>query len=120
MIFDVGHLILITALLIAVFGVAVAFWGGYTRNSKLVASSFNAIYAVFALVFAASLILWYGLLGDHFELSYVWNHSEIALPTFYKFAALWGGNRAACFSGRCSLQALAWQWRCRIATSTRC
>ncbi len=92
MIFDVGHLILITALLIAVFGVAVAFWGGYTRNSKLVASSFNAIYAVFALVFAASLILWYGLLGDHFELSYVWNHSEIALPTFYKFAALWGGQ----------------------------
>ncbi len=92
MIFDVGHLILITALLIAVFGVVVAFWGGYTRNSKLVASSFNAVYAVFALVFAASLILWYGLLDDHFELSYVWNHSEIALPTFYKFAALWGGQ----------------------------
>jgi cytochrome c-type biogenesis protein CcmF len=92
MIFDVGHLILISALLITIFGVVVAFWGGHTRNVKLVASSFNAVYAGFALVFVAAVILWYGLLGDHFELSYVWNHSEIALPTFYKFAALWGGQ----------------------------
>lgn len=92
MIFDVGHLILITALLIASFGVVVAFWGGQTRNVKLIASSFNAIYATLALVGAAAVILWYGLLGDHFELSYVWNHSEIALPNFYKFAALWGGQ----------------------------
>lgn len=92
MIFDVGHLILMTALLIAIFGVVVAFWGGQSRNPKLIASSFNAIYAISALVGVAAVILWYGLLGDHFELSYVWNHSEIALPNFYKFAALWGGQ----------------------------
>ena len=41
---------------------------------------------------AAAALLWYGLLGDHFELTYVWNHSERALPTFYKFSALWGGQ----------------------------
>ena len=92
MIFDIGYLILITALVIAVFGIVAGAWGGRNRNGKLVASSFNAVYAVAGLVLAAALILWYGLLNDHFELTYVWNHSERALPTFYKFSALWGGQ----------------------------
>ncbi len=92
MIFDVGYLILITALVISAFGIVAGFWGGKQRNTKLVASSFNAVYAVALLVIAAAALLWYGLLGDHFELTYVWNHSERALPTFYKFSALWGGQ----------------------------
>ncbi len=92
MIFDIGYLILISALVIAAFGVAAGFWGGHKRNTKLAASSFNAVYAVAGLVLLAAALLWYGLLGDHFELSYVWNHSERALPTFYKFSALWGGQ----------------------------
>src|SRR4051794_4751584 len=92
MIFDVGYLILITALVISAFGIVAGFLGGKQRNTKLVASSFNAVYAVAVLVLAAAALLWYGLLGDHFELTYVWNHSERALPTFYKFSALWGGQ----------------------------
>jgi cytochrome c-type biogenesis protein CcmF len=92
MIFDVGYLILISALVICAFGIVTGFFGGQRRNTRLVASSFNAVYAVAALVLAASILLWYGLLGDHFELTYVWNHSERALPAFYKFSALWGGQ----------------------------
>ncbi len=92
MIFDVGYLILVTALLLAVFGVIAGFWGGRQRNPSLVASSFHAIYAVAALVLLAAMILWYGLLTDKFQVNYVWNHSEKALPTFYKFSALWGGQ----------------------------
>jgi cytochrome c-type biogenesis protein CcmF len=92
MIFNVGYLILITALLLSAFGVVVGFWGGQTRNSKLVASSFNAVYASAILVGLAAIILWYGLLTDQFQVSYIWNHSERALPFFYKFAALWGGQ----------------------------
>ncbi len=92
MIFDVGYLILISSLVLAVFGAVVSFVGGKQRNTKLIASGFNAVYAVTALVALAAIILWYGLLTDRFELSYVWNHSERALPYFYKFAALWGGQ----------------------------
>jgi cytochrome c-type biogenesis protein CcmF len=92
MIFNIGYLILITAMLLTVFGMGVGFWGGRTRNAKLAASSFSAIYAVAALVGIASIILWYGLMTDQFQVSYVWNHSERALPLFYKFAALWGGQ----------------------------
>lgn len=92
MIFDIGYLILIAGLVLALFGIFTGFWGGYKRNTKFVASSFNAVYAVAILVLSAALILWYGLIDNHFELTYVWNHSERALPTFYKFSAFWGGQ----------------------------
>lgn len=92
MIFDIGHLILLTALVLAAFGIIVGYFGGQRRNTRLIQSSFNAVYAVAGLVFIATAILWYGLLTDAFQLSYVWNHSERALPTFYKFSALWGGQ----------------------------
>lgn len=92
MIFDIGHLILLTALLLTVFGIVTGYLGGRRRNTRLIQSSFNAVYAVAVLVFAATAILWYGLLTDAFQLSYVWNHSERALSPFYKFSALWGGQ----------------------------
>ena len=92
MIFDIGYLILITGLVLAAFGVIAGFWGGAKRNTKLIQSSFHAVYAVALLVLAAAAILWYGLFSDAFELNYVWNHSERALPVFYKFSALWGGQ----------------------------
>lgn len=92
MIFDIGYFILIASLLIAAFGIVVGFLGGHRRNTKLVESSFNAVYAVAGLVLAATVILWYGLLSDAFQLTYVWNHSERALSSFYKFSALWGGQ----------------------------
>ncbi|HRA66640.1 MAG TPA: hypothetical protein PL187_11510, partial [Caldilinea sp.] len=92
MIFDIGHLILLAALVLAAFGILGGYFGGQRRNTRLIQSSFNAVYAVAALVLAATAILWYGLLSDAFQLSYVWNHSERALPNFYKFSALWGGQ----------------------------
>jgi cytochrome c-type biogenesis protein CcmF len=92
MIFDIGHLILLTALVLAAFGILAGYLGGQRRNTRLIQSSFNAVYAVAALVLMSALILWYGLLTDAFQLSYVWNHSERALPAFYKFSALWGGQ----------------------------
>jgi len=92
MIFDIGFLILIAAFVLAAFGVVIGYFGGQRRNTKLIDSSYHAVYAVAALVSLATLLLWYGLLTDAFELSYVWNHSERALPIFYKFSALWGGQ----------------------------
>ncbi len=92
MIFNIGYLLLVTALAISFFGAFAGFWGGRKRSANLTESSFHAVYAVGALVLAAAVILWYGLLADQFQLAYVWNHSERALPLFYKFSALWGGQ----------------------------
>ncbi len=117
MIFDFAYLTLVLALVLCVFGIAAGFWrgrlgtieteegvqpSGHTGSSKvpngvswserLTASSFHSIYAVCGLVGIAAAILWYGLLTDQFQISYIWNSSERSLPTFYKFAAIWGGQ----------------------------
>ena len=92
MIFNIGYLILITALVIAIFGMIAGVWGGQRRNTRLIEVGHNAVVGVAILVSMAAAILWYALLGDHFEVIYVWNHSEVALPAFYKLAALWGGQ----------------------------
>lgn len=92
MIFNLGYLILIVAFVLASFGCVAGFIGGQKRNTKLTEVSFNAVFSVGALVTIASVILWYALLTDKFQVLYVWNHSERNLPTFYKFSALWGGQ----------------------------
>jgi cytochrome c-type biogenesis protein CcmF len=92
MIFNIGYLALVIALVLAAFGTFAGYWGGRTRSANLAASSFHAVYAVGALVALAAIILWYGLLADQFQLNYVWSHSERALPIFYKFSAFWGGQ----------------------------
>ena len=95
MIFNFGYLVLVTALLVALFGVVAGLLGGSRRHAGLVESSYHAVFAVAGLVLVAALILWYGLLFDQFQLDYVWNHSEVALPTFYKFSSLWGGQQGS-------------------------
>ncbi len=117
MIFDFAYLTLVLALILCAFGMAAGFWGGRltsmqaehnplysgrspTSNSlngaswseRLTESSFHSIYAVCTLVGIAAVILWYGLLTDQFQIGYIWNSSERTLPTFYKFAAIWGGQ----------------------------
>ncbi|MXY92467.1 MAG: heme lyase CcmF/NrfE family subunit [Caldilineaceae bacterium SB0664_bin_27] len=117
MIFDFAYLTLVLALVLSAFGAAAGFWGGRlvpgvasqgtaasgqngptVRNPsaawghRLTASSFHSIYAVCALVGISAAVLWYGLLTDQFQITYIWNSSERTLPTFYKFAAIWGGQ----------------------------
>jgi cytochrome c-type biogenesis protein CcmF len=92
MIFNIGYLILITALVLAAFGIITGMLGGWQRNARLIQSSYNSVWAVAGLVVIASVILWYALLADQFQVIYVWNSSERALPVFYKFAAMWGGQ----------------------------
>ena len=92
MIFNVAYLLLVVALLISIFGIGAGIWGGRKRLLPMSDTSFHAVYAVAALTISAAIILWYALLSDSFQLSYVWNHSERAMPIGYKFAAIWGGQ----------------------------
>ena len=97
MLYNVGYLVLITAMLLTVFGVGVGLWGGQTRNAKLAASSFNVVYATAVLVGLAAIILWYALLTDQFQLTYVWNGHCRLFTSFPHFGA---GKRGVCSFGR--------------------
>jgi len=89
---EVGYIALMTALVLAVFGIIANIAGVRRNQMTLVASGRNAVYAVGLLVLTAAVSLWYSLLAMDFNVEYVATHVERALPVFYKFSSLWGGQ----------------------------
>jgi cytochrome c-type biogenesis protein CcmF len=87
------------ALLLAFLAAAYAFVGGligiYTRKQLLTKSARHAGMAVFGLVTLAVASLEYFFFTDNFSMAYVAQHSNRALPGFYKFAALWAGQEGS-------------------------
>ena len=56
MIFNIGYLILITALVIAIFGMIAGVWGGQRRNTRLIEVGHNAVVGVAILVDRKSVV----------------------------------------------------------------
>jgi cytochrome c-type biogenesis protein CcmF len=87
------------ALLLAFVCAVYAFVGGiaaiYTRHPLLVKSTRQAGIATCALIFTATLSLEYLFFSDNFSSAYVVSHSNRALSTFYKVAALWSGQEGS-------------------------
>ncbi len=90
-----GEFALWIALLAAVFGMWMGFWGGRTQRGDLVLSAERSIYAVSFLLVVASLGVIAAFVGDKFEYWYVASYSNRELETFYKVAGLWAGQRGS-------------------------
>lgn len=89
---DMAYLGLVTGLILACLGTVTGFAGGHTRRADWIRVSTRALIATSGLTVAATAFLWSALLQGRFELLYVAQQTESALPRFYKFAALWGGQ----------------------------
>ncbi len=96
-----GSFALLLALLAAVYAFAAGIVGILTRRTALTKSARNAGMAVFGLVTLAVASLEYFFFTDNFTMAYVAEHSNHALPLFYKFAALWSGQEGSL---------LFWSW----------
>jgi cytochrome c-type biogenesis protein CcmF len=96
-----GSLALLLAFLAAVYAVAAGIVGILTRRTLLTKSARNAGMAVFALVTVAVACLEYFFFTNDFSLAYVVEHSNRALPPYYKFASLWAGQEGSL---------LLWTW----------
>ncbi len=92
---DIGYISLLLALVVTLYGAVAGIWAQRARWPGMVESARRALYAYTILVTISTLALWYLLLTDDFSVTYVAGHSERALPTFYKFAALWGGQEGS-------------------------
>jgi cytochrome c-type biogenesis protein CcmF len=90
-----GSFALILAFICAVY----AFGGGITaiitRHPLLVKSTRQAGIATCCLIFIATFSLEYLFFSDNFSAAYVVAHSNRALATFYKIAALWAGQEGS-------------------------
>jgi len=96
-----GSFALLLALLAAVYAFVAGIVGIVTRRTVLTKSARNAGMAVFGLITLAVASLEYFFFTDNFTMAYVAEHSNRALPLFYKFAALWSGQEGSL---------LFWSW----------
>ena len=92
MITDLGYVAMVLALVLAVYGIVASVLGARRNVTELINSGRNAVYVVGLLVLFAAAVLWRALLTNNFQLEFVAQHSERALPVAYKFSALWGGQ----------------------------
>jgi cytochrome c-type biogenesis protein CcmF len=90
-----GSFALLLAFIAAVYAFGAGIAGIITRRPLLTKSARNAGMAVFGLITLAVGALEYFFFTDNFSLAYVAEHSNRALPLFYKFAALWAGQEGS-------------------------
>jgi cytochrome c-type biogenesis protein CcmF len=97
----VGSVMLLLALLAALFGLFAGIVGIAARRALFTRAARYSLLVVFPAVSVATAGLVSLLLGNDFSMSYVAEHSSRALPFWYKVAALWAGQEGSL---------LFWSW----------
>ncbi len=92
---DIGHLILILALVSSGYSVLISLLGARLQRESYLQSGQHALYATAVLVTLSSLLLWQQILGNDFHNEYVASYSNRAMPAFYVFASFWGGQKGS-------------------------
>ena len=90
-----GSVALLLAFLAAVYAFVAGIVGIVTRRPLITKSARNAGMAIFGLVILAAACLEYFFFANDFSSAYVAEHSNRALPAYYKFAALWSGQEGS-------------------------
>ena len=91
----VGRALLILALAVALYGIAVSLYGAVRRRDEFVVSGRRAVYAIAALVTGAFAILEFAFLRSDFSFATVAGHSSTTTPTFYRGAAAWSSQEGS-------------------------
>lgn len=92
---DLGHLVLVLALACAGYAIVVSILGARRKEEAIIRSSEHAVYAVVFLITLAAVVLWRQILTHDFHNEYVASYTNRAMPGFYLFSALWGGQKGS-------------------------
>jgi cytochrome c-type biogenesis protein CcmF len=90
-----GQFALWAALLLGLWGVAIAFSGRWQDRRDLAASVIRSVYAVFGCLVVASLALWKGLISHDFNIEYVAAYTSRNLPPYFIVSAFWAGQKGS-------------------------
>src|SRR5262245_3710804 len=101
-----GSFSLILALVLSFYAFAAGAWAlwrgahssdafGVSPFDRLSETARRAGIATFVSVSAAAFALIVAVFSNDFSLAYIRDHSNIALPGLYKFAALWSGQEGS-------------------------
>ena len=90
-----GQFCLLFAFCLSVYAVVSSFLAGKLGHRRLVQTAERSVIVVCVLVTLTVGTLWYQLLNNNFGLQFVAQNSNRAMPWFYKFGALWGGQEGS-------------------------
>jgi len=94
---DIGYVVLVIALPIALFSAAAAVVGARTGSKRLVASARSSIIVVFSLYTLALAIILYAFITKDFSLKIVAGHASQNLPAVYTLSALYADKAGSIF-----------------------
>jgi len=92
---ELGNIFLHFALILCAYSILISVLGGKTNRPNLVQSARNAVWGVSILVTSCVGLLVACFLTGKFHVEYVHQYSNSTMPTFYKIAALWGGQNGS-------------------------
>jgi len=92
---QIGSFSLLLALALAMYSFLIGAFALYRKDDLLSETARRAGIACWVAVVAASAALVVAALSNDFSLAYIMHHSNRALPTPYKFAALWSGQEGS-------------------------
>jgi len=92
---EIGQFALVLALCLALVQATLPLLGAALGRTEWMALARPAAAGQFVFVTIAFGILEYAFLTDDFSVEFVAQHSNSALPAFYKFTAAWGGHEGS-------------------------
>ncbi len=92
---ELGHFVLILALLIAITQGILPLLGGYQNNIRLMRFASAATFTQAAMVLIAFAILTILFIQQDFSIAYVAQNSNLRLPILYRFSAVWGAHEGS-------------------------
>ena len=95
MIPEIGHIILITHLVLSFLGGVMPLMAIFTKRDSLVLPIKRLSLFLFTLISLSFLSLVYSFLVDDFSVSYVAQNSNTNLPDYFKLAATWGAHEGS-------------------------
>ncbi|NDJ61756.1 MAG: heme lyase CcmF/NrfE family subunit [Chloroflexi bacterium] len=95
MLAEIGLISVVLALTACLYAVGAAVLGVRTHSDRLVVSAHNAALLTFPLLLVASVALLAALLGQQYNIAYVWQTSDPNTPLFYRITALWGSQQGS-------------------------
>ena len=92
---ELGQILLVTALLMAVLQTVLPLWGAHHGRATWMAVARPAAYAQLALLLGAFGVLTAAFVTQDFSVRYVAENSNSLLPLAYRYSAVWGAHEGS-------------------------
>jgi len=91
----IGYGMLVIALVTALLAVVTSIYGARTRSAAMLETARRAALITFPLLSLSVIALLILLVSGHFDYTYVYQTTDLAMPFYLKLTALWGGQEGS-------------------------